>query len=331
MSVLADYLDEVSRTIDFGKYFDLDPANLTTAPYERPLVYKYFVPARRHFFERPQLRFTQPEALNDPLEGARRWRELGFRHLTDVLMEEVRAKFARLATDKDFQLKLAIEMEETDDAEESNARAEALRQRAARGETLLPPPVIEAMLRSYAAGFLAEMDRNFQHFIDRAVAQSGILSLTEDPLNHAMWAHYAGGGTGFVVGFDPEQKPFANGAPGKPKTLLRQVSYADGEVESYARNPNYLFLVKNRDWSAEREWRVVRPLDGCDETAKAGDQLVALCNVAAPAVKEVTFGYAYDAAQRERDRAVIAASCPAAQLFQARANRAANTLERDRI
>lgn len=328
MSVLADYLDEVSRTIDFAKYFDLDPANLKSAPYARPLVYKYFAPARRPFFDRPQLRFTQADALNDPLEGGRRWKELGFRHLTDALMEEIRAKFVGLTADKELQLNLALEMEAADDAQESHAREAELRERAARGEPLLPQPVVEALLRSYATGFLTEMDRSFQRFIDDAVAQSGILSLTEDPLNHAMWAYYAGDGKGFVAGFDPEQKPFANGAAGKPKNLLRQVSYADADVESYATNPHYLFLVKKRDWSAEREWRVVRPLDGCDEVKDAAAGRLALCNVAPLAVKEINFGYAYDAADLQSDRATLARSCPNAQLFQIKANRTAGTLER---
>jgi hypothetical protein len=327
MSVLADYLARVSAAIDFSAYFDLDPAKTKTAPYERPLAYKYFAPARRRFFEQPQLRFSQHEVLNDPFEMSNRWKELGFRRITDVLMDELRENFAAFANDRDLQLKVALEMEETGDAELDAARATELRARAAKGETLLPPPVREALLRSYANGFLLEMEQKFQVFIDRAVARHGILSLTEDPLNQAMWAHYGAEGAGFVVGFDPEEKPLANGADGKPKTLLRQVDYADDIAESYAKNPHYLFLVKKREWSYEREWRVLRDLDACDEILTPGQQRVALCNVA-PTVKEVNFGYAYDPAHLREDSAAVARSCPGAQLFRLEVNRHKGTLER---
>ena len=123
---------------------------------------------------------------------------------------------------------------------------------------------IEPRMTTMVEYVFERMEQQFQERLDSLVSRWGVFSVTELPLNHQMWAHYADAGTGFVVGFDSRDSFFlSKEVPGK--NLLRKVLYSDERVKNFWNNPYFLFLVKNADWSYEREWRIFKELLECEE------------------------------------------------------------------
>jgi hypothetical protein len=83
----------------------------------------------------------------------------------------------------------------------------------------------------------------------------GIFCLTGDADNHLMWVHYAAQHTGFVIGFNTADSLFSDDG-GK----LQRVKYT--APPSGIRPPSIaLCLYKDRDWSYEKEWRCIRPIN----------------------------------------------------------------------
>ena len=92
----------------------------------------------------------------------------------------------------------------------------------------------------------------------------GFLSLSERYDSLPMWAHYANQGKGFVIAF----KDLSSSFPGddtvslnalKPVVYTKRVLGMTFDPSTQDR----LFFYKNSDWSYEREWRVVTPLNTC--------------------------------------------------------------------
>ena len=99
----------------------------------------------------------------------------------------------------------------------------------------------------------------FSSYVRRMRSQLGVLSLTEDPLNPAMWAYYANNLTGFVISFCPvhefffpEDGSFWNDIL-SPVIYSRRRRYGSLDMAPYA-----LMFEKDRKWAHEREWRLVR-------------------------------------------------------------------------
>src|SRR3990167_11177398 len=125
--------------------------------------------------------------------------------------------------------------------------------------------------------------------LEDIVSETGIFSVSAKAENVQLWGLYASSGKGFVVEFDPMHPFFL--APGKTTSLFRRVKYTDDSVSALFDNPYYLFLVKNRQWQFEDEWRITKKLSECDENRLvAGDHLY-LCNVKPGMIKSVIFGY----------------------------------------
>lgn len=92
----------------------------------------------------------------------------------------------------------------------------------------------------------------------------GILSLTERFDSLPMWAHYGAQAKGYVVQFNGLDREFQKDATGSLNTL-KQVIYVE-DLVGMTHDPctqDNLFFCKFRDWSYEREWRVVSALSTC--------------------------------------------------------------------
>jgi hypothetical protein len=102
-----------------------------------------------------------------------------------------------------------------------------------------------------------------QKFVDNDV---GICSLSRDPLNLLMWAHYAKDHTGFVVEFCiPIQEHLEEDA--LKRLVPREVKYEKEKPIIDPFDDKFLkfkkqFLVKGHDWVYEQEERVVDYLRG---------------------------------------------------------------------
>jgi hypothetical protein len=108
------------------------------------------------------------------------------------------------------------------------------------------------------------MERKLFATIELIRANVGILSLSERYDSLPMWAHYADQAKGFVVIFEDMDKVFKGDQTGS-LNVTKPVDYTE-EFVGMTFDPSTqdrLFFSKLKDWSYEREWRVVTALEAC--------------------------------------------------------------------
>ncbi|MBU2089418.1 MAG: DUF2971 domain-containing protein [Alphaproteobacteria bacterium] len=101
--------------------------------------------------------------------------------------------------------------------------------------------------------------------VEKLRRQCGVLSLSERFDGMPMWAHYGNMGAGFVVMFQNLREIFSDDStslighlsPVEYHDTIRMMDFVPSSVR-------YFFLSKLKDWSYEREWRVILPLKECD-------------------------------------------------------------------
>jgi hypothetical protein len=109
-------------------------------------------------------------------------------------------------------------------------------------------------------------------FGKKLVSDVGICSLSRDPLNLLMWAHYAKDHTGFVVEFCIPLQSQTNDEEEAEKEAIKrlvpfEVKYEETKpiIDPYDDervNSDKQFLVKGHDWKYEQEERVIDYLRG---------------------------------------------------------------------
>jgi Protein of unknown function (DUF2971) len=115
----------------------------------------------------------------------------------------------------------------------------------------------EFRLKCLAPGGLQSLERSHA----TGVSKAGVFCLCESPTSTLMWSHYAQDHYGVAVRFRVEALPLQALRP----LLVWRVHYSD-----MLPRPNYysdsdedylraVLATKSREWSHEREWRLVRP------------------------------------------------------------------------
>jgi hypothetical protein len=205
--------------------------------------YKYVPPERVDVLLNLLIRYTQPTAQNDPFE---------FRLIGDLIFRDA-GVLRTLASDFIQFIRYEFENEILGRAADGLEHALTLSQDVAedRRDALLSEQVSMAW----------DLLRN----------RYGILSLTDDPANLLMWAHYTASHTGFLIGFEGDNLWFEHNRIPEDESkrdcaydlrLIRKVKYIDVGVEnSVSRVGKDLFHVKSKLWEYESEWRMLRPLD----------------------------------------------------------------------
>jgi hypothetical protein len=108
------------------------------------------------------------------------------------------------------------------------------------------------------------MERQLLRTISLIRSRVGVLSLTERFDSLPMWAHYGAQAKGYVVQFEGLDREFPNDPTGS-LNILKPVIYVE-DLVGMTHDPSTqdnLFFCKFRDWSYEREWRVVSALSAC--------------------------------------------------------------------
>lgn len=126
----------------------------------------------------------------------------------------------------------------------------------------------------------------------------GVISLTKNPLDVIMWAHYAKNSAGVCIGINVDHDFFLAFKSASHPTLHRlfatnRVSYKDvrpnyrqdEDVEAYIYDA---FFNKFSDWDYEKEYRILRPLTEASEWNKD----VALYRIPREAIVSVYLGLA---------------------------------------
>lgn len=138
----------------------------------------------------------------------------------------------------------------------------------------------------------------------------GVLSLCEIPDSLLMWAHYGMSHTGFALELDPRH-PYFNARRTDQDEFghLRQVQYRNVRPSALLSDLDgtEIFLVKSKEWSYEREWRVLRPLQDAYTVVNANNEDIHLFELPPESIKAVILGAR--ASTTLADQARLAVSC----------------------
>jgi Protein of unknown function (DUF2971) len=131
--------------------------------------------------------------------------------------------------------------------------------------------------RNPAANFMEDLAQSIRMLQLNASAKYGVFCLSERYDSLLMWAHYASNHEGFVVEFDAAHKWLSQRkVKAKYDDLaaggLHKITYSDERptatilMQSLTKisplsNLIDSYFIKGNDWSYEREWRLVKPLD----------------------------------------------------------------------
>lgn len=98
----------------------------------------------------------------------------------------------------------------------------------------------------------------------------GILSLSETSNNLLMWAHYAGGHTGFVLEFDSSHDFFEtnDSVTGFAKPIPVEYNLERPRAQIDEPDLSEIFFIKGSPWKYEREWRYLKYLNDADVRCK---------------------------------------------------------------
>lgn len=217
-------------------------------------LFKYIRRERIDVIENLEIRFTQPDALNDPFELRPHFESIvaeadvlaNFPQTPVDLRPMVAQAYFMLSEDQRAMLPLeaAIQALEafmaTDDARQATAQR------------------LQIFLRSMRDGAAPIRDAIYRAFNDNV----GILSLSEVPDNELMWAHYADRHTGLALCFDEKHLFFNRQSTENDEFyFVREVRYSDRPALPLVPiDGDALLITKGTQWSYEKEWRMLVPL-----------------------------------------------------------------------
>jgi len=247
-------------------------------------LFKYIRPERIDVIGNLEIRFTQPDALNDPFELRPHFDSLVAE--ADVLANlpqtpvdlrpMVAEAYLMLSEEQRAMLPLDAAMQAIDAFMATNDAREA----TAQG--------LQLFLQLMRDGAAPMREAIYHAFNDNV----GILSLSEIPDHELMWAHYADTHRGLVLCFD-ERHNFFNRRRSENDEFyfVRTVHYSDGPATSLANvDGDALLVTKGTKWSYEREWRMLVPLRDATRSLKIGEDTVHLFAFPAETLKGIVLG-----------------------------------------
>lgn len=331
MTALEELIGTLPNAFDLTSFFDPEVEIIESSTYPKEVVYKYYPEARLNFFQRPQMRFSPREALNDALELGRRWRETRAEALRAYTEHHLNIVIPAMFSNKDFLTsRLAQHLAENGQvlSPEQTIQINTFLE-SSLGQDFLKSQLESARQAAplLTNAFFIILETELDRLLDETAAKSGILSLTEDHLSSQMWAHYAGQGKGFVVGLDAQHPFFFRTDGSNRRLLLRKIIYTDQQIENFWRNPYYFFLVKDSGWAYEKEWRVIKTLSDSDEIVRLSNSTIHLWNIAPEMIRSIHFGYNFDdrEALRKIDQLLALGANPT--FYKVSINRHARSLE----
>lgn len=264
-------------------------------------LYKYF-PLRRleNIFKDKLVRFTQPDALNDPCEMRPYIQSL----MTSETWEtEIRAKAEQTYTGAAMVQQVApqawskLNRRERRFYKSIDGLIEKLTEYARAF-----PDTFKATYLVYFNALVHSAIENQKELIqaipDTINKTVGVFSLSATPTHPLMWAHYAEAFGGFVVGFDETCSLFSDRYSEEDEigglheiiydleraNMAAFIDFNDEHLKSLTRK---MFFTKGSDWTYEQEWRVVKRLKDADK--KNGE--IHLFSLPPQCITEVILGY----------------------------------------
>lgn len=209
-------------------------------------LYKFLHQDRIDVLKNRKIRFSQPDALNDPFEFKP--------NLTGALsLESVLKGYSDPAQREILVNEYFKNLTQFYSPEFINENHTLL---LAQFEILLPE-----LIPSVLPFLQKELDSATKYIYENSLRnQILILSLSENCLNELMWAHYADSHKGFVIVFNARH-PFFHQKKTEQDSLrhVRKVTYQDnrpyGNIVEL--NETEMWLTKSKRWEYESEWRML--------------------------------------------------------------------------
>jgi Protein of unknown function (DUF2971) len=236
------------------------------------MLYKYVNWSRKTILEDGLIRFSQPSVFNDPFD--------------------LNPNFTLMA-DEDFD-ETAIEQSEGRTSR-STANQDA----------------VNLMLKTMALGIQVETSKYAgspgtyslrPNDIARSTLDSmyGVLSLTDNPKNLLMWAHYANCHCGFVLQIDDQHEFFSPQTIDEVEFGLTKVDYSNLRPALSHRSIKSPTLLcrKSPEWAYESEWRLIRHLGGANKIIDEKPYPIALFKIPFDAIKGIIIGVAVSHEER---------------------------------
>lgn len=247
-------------------------------------LFKYIRPDRIDVIENLEIRFTQPDALNDPFELRPQFEALVAE--ADILANlpqtpvdltpMVAQAYSMLSEEQRALLPLDTAMQAIEGFMATDKAREATAQR------------LQLFLQSMRDGASPIREAVYRAFNDNL----GILSLSEISDHELMWSNYADIHRGLVLCFD-ERHGFFNRRRSENDEFyfVRKVRYSDRTATSLAAiDGDAVLVTKGTTWSYEREWRMLVPLKDATRSLKIGGDTVHLFAFPPEALRGVILG-----------------------------------------
>ena len=211
------------------------------------IFYKYLSPERIDILQNRLIRFTQPNALNDPFEAKPHFHDFATKvGLASAFAGMIRQ--APIVVWEDFQRVTETNLDRqafADKLEGDPDYADWLYKNVG-----LPNPLLKERKR-----------------VERWFNIVGILSLSKTWDNLLMWAHYAKEHTGFVLMLDGSHKFFEGNESllgfAKPEPVQYKLERPSTTIEEVTMSE--IFFTKGSDWQYEKEWRYLKFLNEGDK------------------------------------------------------------------
>lgn len=211
------------------------------------VFYKYVSAERIDILQKRLIRFTQPNAMNDPFEARPYFYKLGSK-------EEFAKNFAEAIRRWNFR-----DWNNYCKAIGNDPGRFALAKKVENN-----PDYAERLYKNVHERNPHDLLPNLRERFYNLHNTAGLLSLSETPDNLLMWAHYAEGHTGFVLVLDGSHDffkgdialhGFAKPVPVEYRLKLPHLTIEETYKETIMPE---IFFVKSLNWQYEKEWRYLK-------------------------------------------------------------------------
>lgn len=151
-----------------------------------------------------------------------------------------------------------------------------------------------------------KLQRSLEHFErqyrDIAMANTGVMCLSETSEELLMWAHYADSHRGVCLVFDNSDPCFSKAKPVRYEHERRVLNILERDVEKLI---DYSIFTKSDHWAYEREWRIL-------QTGGAG-----VYQIPCSALVQVILGAQISAEDQSLVQSWVASAAPSPKLSKA--------------
>lgn len=236
-------------------------------------LYKYLHPDRIDVLKNRAIRFSPPNAFNDPFE--------------------FKPALSGLAPDSYISAYMKENLESMVESELSKL-PKHIRSQIPNSKF---QEFVKLYLKNNSEAFNSVLDKAKEHFSAALTKTSneliGVLSLTEKADNLLMWSHYAESHSGYCIGFNSNHSFFDRKRSKDDEFYhLRKVEYLPHRPTKAMIDINGtdIFLLKSNIWEYEQEWRMCAVLSDADTIINGIYPPVHLFNFPADLVEEVIIG-----------------------------------------